>query len=331
MDSFEDRSSIAAYTALAMPLGPGSSELTPTMLAPPRIPARVATVRRQFDARAARFAASAALPREIARRMIERLGYIRLAPHRILDVGCGAAETLSGLNSRYPRAEWIGVDVSERMLQSSASGARAGALRWLRGASAHKVVGDGGRLPIANDSVELLFSNLMLHWHPEPHTVFPEWKRVLKVDGLLMFSCFGPDTLKELRAASMVALPAARPMPFVDMHDFGDMMVASGFATPVMDAEVITLTYASPHALLREVRALGGNPRDDRAQSLPSSRQARDLLSALEAQRAGDGRIRLTFEVAYGHAWKPQPRSAGASTITVDAVRAELASRNRAR
>ncbi len=312
-----------------MPLGPGTSELTPTMVAPPRVPARVTTVRRQFDARAARFSASAALPREIAQRLIERLQYIRLAPRRILDVGCGTAETCRLLLARYPRASWIGLDISERMIgvgDRDAISTRVG--RWLRGTSAHRVVGDGGRLPIAGDSVELVFSNLMLHWHPEPHTVFPEWKRVLKTDGLLMFSCFGPDTLKELRVAA-INLPDARPMPFIDMHDFGDMMVASGFATPVMDAELITLTYASPQELLREVRALGGNPRDDRARFLPSGRQAREMLHALDAQRGDDGRIRLTFEVAYGHAWKPQPIAGRTAAITVEAVRAELASRNR--
>ncbi|MGH6611172.1 MAG: methyltransferase domain-containing protein [Burkholderiaceae bacterium] len=312
-----------------MPLGPGSSELTPTMLTPPRIPARVTTVRRQFDARAQRFAASAALPREITRRMIERLQYIRLDPRRILDVGCGAGNARDDLLARYPKAQWTGADISERMLNSAPAAGWIQRLRSLRG-SAGKVVADGGRLPIAAESIDLLFSNLMLHWHPEPHTVFPEWKRVMTVDGLLMFSCFGPDTLKELRAAAVAALPDARAMPFIDMHDFGDMMVASGFATPVMDAEVITLTYASPQALLREVRALGGNPRDDRRQALPSGRQARNLLSALEAQRGKDGRIALTFEVAYGHAWKPQPKAAG-TTITVDALRAELATRSRAR
>jgi malonyl-CoA O-methyltransferase len=207
-------------------------------------------------------------------------------------------------------------------------------MRWLhrlRGSTGGKVAGDGGQLPIADGTIDLVFSNLMLHWHPAPHTVFPEWKRVMKVDGLLLFSCFGPDTLKELRAAAAAALPHARPMPFIDMHDFGDMMVASGLATPVMDTEVITATYASPLALLREVRALGANPRDDRAQHLPSGRQARDLLSALEAQRTGDGRIALTFEVAYGHAWKAQAKPAGAARVSVDAVRAELASRKRAR
>ncbi|MEP6610185.1 MAG: methyltransferase domain-containing protein [Burkholderiaceae bacterium] len=302
------------------------------MVAPPRIPARVATVRRQFDARAARFGASAALPLEVGRRLIERLQYIRLAPRRILDVGCGAGATRAPLLMQYPNADWIGLDISERMLKAAEKdGMRERAVRWLRGASSHRVAGDGGRLPIADDSVDLVFSNLMLHWHPEPHTVFPEWKRVLKTDGLLMFSCFGPDTLKELRAAAARALPNLRAMPFVDMHDFGDMMVASGFATPVMDAEVITLTYNSPQHLLREVRALGGNPRDDRSQWLPRSSQARALLRALEAQRGDDGRIRLTFEVAYGHAWKPEPKSVGATTITVESVRAQLANRRHPR
>ena len=314
-----------------MPLGPGTSELTPTMIAPPRIPARVATVRRQFDARAERYALCDALPREIARRMIERLQYIRLAPRRILDVGCGAGETRAPLLARYPGSDWIGVDISERMLRSKARNSQSRALGWLRGVSSHRVLGDGGQLPIADASVTLLFSNLMLHWHPEPHMVFPEWKRVLEVDGLLMFSCFGPDTLKELRAAASNAMPGARAMPFVDMHDFGDMMVASGFSAPVMDAEVLTLTYASPRDLLHEVRALGGNPRNDRAQALPSGRRARDLLRQVEAQRADDGRIRLTFEVAYGHAWKPQQKkAAGAATISVEAVREQLASRRQA-
>ncbi|HVG03563.1 MAG TPA: methyltransferase domain-containing protein [Burkholderiaceae bacterium] len=301
------------------------------MVAPPRMPARVVTVRRQFDARSARFGQSAALPREVGRRLVERLQYIRLVPQRILDVGCGAAETRAPLQVQYPRADWIGLDISERMLRAArAGGLRERAVSWLRGNVSHRVAADASRMPFADLSADLVFSNLMLHWHPEPHTVFPEWKRVLKTDGLLMFSCFGPDTLKELRAAAAVALPNFRAMPFVDMHDFGDMMVASGFATPVMDAEIITLTYASPQELVREVRALGGNPRDDRSASLPSGRQARQMLSALSAQRGDDGRIRLTFEVAYGHAWKPASTAPkGVSAIPLEALRAQLAGRNR--
>ena len=122
-----------------MPLGPGTSELTPTMVAPPRIPARVATVRRQFDARAARFGENAALPREVGRRLIERLQYIRLAPHRILDIGCGAGETRAPLLMQYPRADWIGLDISERMLKAAeADQIRTRVGRWLHGASSHR-------------------------------------------------------------------------------------------------------------------------------------------------------------------------------------------------
>jgi malonyl-CoA O-methyltransferase len=201
--------------------------------------------------------------------------------------------------------------------------------RRLRGAADAFAAADAGQLPIADGAVDLVFSNLMLHWHPMPHALFPEWKRVLRTDGLLLFSCFGPDTLKELRSACRTSLPRAQPMPFIDMHDFGDMMLAAGFADPVMDAEVLTLTYRSARDLVSEVRALGGNPRDDRPPGLPSGRQARGLLDALAARRCDDGRIRLTFEVAYGHAWKPAPRVERPAAVPMEAVRAELAKRRR--
>lgn len=264
--------------------------------------------------------------REVGDRLIDRLQYIRLAPRDILDIGCGAGGAMAGLAARYPAAQLTGVDLSEAMLHQRAASLRERLPSWLGGGPPALVVGDAARLPIAGDAVDLVFSNLMLHWHPEPHTLFPEWKRVLRVDGLLLFSCFGPDTLKELRAACRAALPDVRPMPFIDMHDFGDMMVASGFANPVMDAEVLTLTYASARQMLNEVRALGGNPRDDRRPMLPSGRQARSLLDALEARTGDDGRMGLTFEVAYGHAWKPAPRPEAAA-VSVEALRADLARR----
>ena len=198
---------------------------------------------------------------------------------------------------------------------------------WVTGERAPRVCADALHLPLRDSVVDLVFSNLMLHWHPLPHTLFPEWLRVLKTEGLLLFSCFGPDTLMEMRAACLQALPRARPMPFIDMHDFGDMMVAAGFATPVMDAERITLTYATARELLREVRALGGNPRDDRPQGLPGTRAARRLVDALEAQRGPDGRIALTFEIAYGHAWKPVPKANAPTEFSLERLRASLPSR----
>jgi malonyl-CoA O-methyltransferase len=311
-----------------MPLGPGTSDLTPGIVAPPRMQARVETVSRQFDRRAGRMATHDVLLREVGRRLISRLEYIKLAPTRMLDVGCGLGRARSELHAVYPDAEWVGVELSPAMAHRGRDGQRRalGVARWWR-RTPHWVIADGARLPFADETADLVFSNLMLHWHPTPHSVFPEWKRVLRIDGLLMFSCFGPDTLKELRAAVKETLPQARAMPFVDMHDFGDMLVASGFATPVMDVETITLTYPDPRALLAEVRALGASPLDDRWPALPSGRQARRLLDALAARRDSLGRIPLTFEVAYGHAWKPAPRAVGVSKVSLASLRDGLSHR----
>lgn len=309
--------------------GPEISELTPGASPPPRLPSAVATVRRQFERRGPQLARRDVILREVATRMIERLGYIRTAPQLMLDLGCGLGRDRAPLHARYPDARWLGIDLAyanARDGRAEQQRARRGLARW-KARPSEWIVADAGALPVAEASVDLLFCNLMLHWHPVPHTLFPEWKRVLRVGGLLMFSTFGPDTLKELRAAAREALPHAAPMPFVDMHDFGDMMVASGFATPVMDVEVLTLTYSTARELIADARALGGNPRTDRWPALASGPQARCLLAAIEARRGPDGRIPLTFEIAYGHAWKPQPRPPASSGVSLDVVRAELARR----
>jgi malonyl-CoA O-methyltransferase len=307
-----------------MPLGPGTSELTPTVVDPPRMPARIDTVRGQFDRRAARFQGHDAIVREVGRRLIERLDVMCIEPRLIADVGCGVGGTRDALLARCAGAKWVGVDISGAMLARAAPASSLSRLLPWRGPRAHAVCAEAAALPFADGAVDLLFSNLMLHWHPQPHTVFPQWQRVLRVDGLLLFSCFGPDTLAELRRAYAAAGIAARPMPFIDMHDFGDMMVAAGFAGPVMDAEKIRLTYPSPQALLREVAALGGNPRDDRSGGLVGGRQARALLAALDDTRDTQGRITLTFEIAYGHAWKPAPRVRGQASVPLDQLRAQL-------
>lgn len=311
--------------------GPGTASVTPSIVSPPRLPTSIDVVRQQFGRRSVRLAARDILLREVSARMIDRLGYIRLTPRRILDLGCGLGRCRAALLERYAEAEWLGLELSEPLARAGRAeqvSLRRGFSRW-RAAGSEWMVADATKIPLAEGSVDLVFSNLMLNWHPEPHTVFPEWKRALRVDGLLMFSTLGPDTLKELRAAANDALPHAAPMPYVDMHDFGDMMLASGFATPVMDVETLTLTYATARELIADVRALGGNPRVDRWPSLVSSRQAHGLLAALDARRGTDGRIPLTFEVAYGHAWKAAPRAQALSSIPLAAVLSELAQRRR--
>ena len=290
----------------------------------------VPTVRRQFDARAARFADHDALVRESGNRLIERLAVLRHAPARILDLGCGAGRSRAALQARFPEAQVFGADLSEAMLRAdperSGGGGSGGLRRWRAlltrraGPPPWAVCADAGRLPWPDESIDLVFSNLMLPWHPAPHEVIAEISRVLRPGGLVLFSAYGPDTLRELRAACVRAGMAARPMPYVDMHDFGDMLVTAGFETPVTESETLRLTFAGADALLTEVRALGANPRADRARGLPSGRVARALHAELDALRDAEGRIALTFEIAIGHGWKGRPRASatpGVATIAM--------------
>jgi malonyl-CoA O-methyltransferase len=295
-----------------------------------RAPVRSITVQRQFDRRAPRFAAASAIVREVGQRLFERLDYIRHDARAVVELGCGAGEQRDALLGRFAGATWVGIDLSPAMLAQGRADA-PGLTRWLPPSlrprsRALRVCANADQLPLPSGSADCVFSNLMLNWHPAPHQVFPEIARVLREEGLLLFSSFGPDTLRELRQACAAAMPQARPMPFVDMHDLGDMMVAAGFSSPVTDSEVIRLTYGSAHQLLTEVRGLGGNPRDDRPRGLPSGRQARGLIAELEAQLDSDRRIGLTFEITYGLGWKapPRPPVDGTTTISVEALRSQL-------
>jgi malonyl-CoA O-methyltransferase len=309
---------------------PGSTAGGGAAPTPARAPASSATVQRQFDRRAARFAPAAAVVREAGVRLFERLSYIRHDARTVLDLGCGQGAQRAALQRRFPEATWIGVDLSPAMLERDRGAGRPGP-HWLPDAlrprgRALRVCAEAARLPLADASVDCVYSNLMLNWHPAPHRVFPEIARVLREGGLLLFTSLGPDTLRELREACLTSLSHAAPMPFVDMHDLGDMMVAAGFSSPVTDAETLRLTYATPQHLLSEVRALGGNPRDDRHPALPSGRQARALLAALQAQRGADGRIALTFEINYGLGWRAPERAPVSDTtsIPLESLRRQL-------
>ncbi len=279
-------------------------------------PIDIALVRRLFS-RPQRVAEADFLRREIANRMHERLALIKIAPQHMLDAGCGAGADLGLLHTQFPAAALLGLDLSPAMLaQAAAPRPPSGVQRWLSKllpgrAGAALVCADFSQLPLAANSLDLIWSNLALHWHAQPDRVFAEWRRVLRLHGLLMFSCFGPDTFKELRsafAASGVA-QAAPVLPFVDMHDFGDMLVGAGFATPVMDMETLTITYPNADKLLADVRALGGNPLRTRARGLGGRRRWQAVKSALERMRRADGTIGLTIEVIYGHAFRPVARS----------------------
>ncbi|WP_425332991.1 methyltransferase domain-containing protein [Cupriavidus pinatubonensis] len=285
---------------------------SPDAFVPPTRLTRIA-----FDRRSAAFGQLDFLLGEIGRRMQERMEVVRLTPQRALDIGCGHGQGLAGLRARFPDAQIAGLDISGVMLAEAGQRDPQRRPGWVGRLLGKRplfdlVQGDLATLPFAPGSFDLLWSNLVLHWHPEPHRVFPEWHRVTRDDGLVMFSLFGPDTLRELRTAFEEVDTATHTLRFVDMHDIGDMLVHGGWSTPVMDMETLTVTYESPETLLREVQAFGGlraHPALRRA-GLHGRRWHQAVCAALERLRNADGVIPLTFEIVYGHAWKLPPRGA---------------------
>ena len=255
--------------------------------------------RRRFERAAGSYPGAARIESEIGARMLERLDYVKIAPRRILDAGSGPPRR--ALGGRYRGACVIALDFSLAMLRS---GRRR--LDFLRRFPPQPVCGDFGRLPIAAAAVDLVWSNMALHWAADPLAAFGEFHRVLALEGLVMFSTLGPDTLSELRAAA----GEARVHRFADMHDLGDMLVAAGFTAPVMDMERVTMLYADGEALLADLRASGQTcARADRPRGLSGRRFRSALGERLAAQRRG-GPLPVTFEVVYGHAWKAAPRRA---------------------
>ena len=280
----------------------------------------VRQVRRNFARAAAGYEAAAVIQREIASRMLERLDYVKIEPPRVLDLGCGTGSTLAALGERYPRAQLLGADFSEPMLRA-AQGPRS-RLRWLmpflRGPRSSLLAADAGALPIKSGTQGLLWSNLLLHWLGDPLPPLREMHRVLDVGGLLMFSTFGPDTLKELRASFGDGY--AHSLRFIDMHDYGDMLIECGFSDPVMDVELLTVTYPSFDELVQDLRRTGAScALSERRRGLMGRAAWAAARSAYEGLRR-DGRLPVTLEVVYGHAWKAAPKKTtdGASIVRFD-------------
>jgi malonyl-CoA O-methyltransferase len=255
------------------------------------------TARRRFERAARSYAGASRLEAEVGARMLERLDYVKLAPRRILDAGSGPPQRVLG--KRYPKASVVAVDLSLGMLRSARS--------WISFLKRElSVCGDLERLPVAGGAVDLVWSNMALHWVADPAAALRELERVLAPAGLLMFSTLGPDTLRELRQAA----GAARVHEFLDMHDIGDMLVAAGFSAPVMDMEMLTIAYPAADGLLRDLRASGQtSARADRPRGLSGKGFGARLRGAVAAN--------ATFEVVYGHAWKRAPVTETAKTVRV--------------
>lgn len=301
-------------------------------------------VRLQFNRRAARFESNDYLLREVERRMFERLDVVKIAPSKILDLGCGLGAGVIELSRRYPQAEILGLDLSPGMVEAAKKSALPSTeglfSRFMKSMGASQGrrlnfdVADLAKLPSDNESVELLWSNLVFHWLGVPEPALLELYRVAKPGALLMFSAFGVDTLQEIRpasgkrsimppasAAASPPLAVAAPidlMRFRDMHDWGDALVEVGFAEPVMDMERITLSFADPKNLLKDLHQLGGNALGGRRTALSPKSLCADLLLKLESKMDHGEPFKVTFEVIYGHAWVPQKKKRRDGLATIE-------------
>lgn len=255
-----------------------------------------ALARRSFEHAAAGYDEVAVLQREVAQRLLQRLDLVKLQPRRVLDLGCGTGQCIPGLMSRYHAADVVALDIAMPMLSRAR---RRG--RWLR--KPRCVCADAERLPFADASFDLVFSNLMLQWCTDLERVFVELQRVLRPGGLLLFTSFGPDTLGELRDSWAQVDGYTHVNAFEDMHDVGDALLRARFAAPVMDVERLTVTYPDVWRLMRELKQIGAhNVTAGRPRGLTGKRHMQGLVQAYERFRR-DGVLPASYEIVNGHAW----------------------------
>ncbi|KAF0190740.1 MAG: malonyl-CoA O-methyltransferase [Gammaproteobacteria bacterium] len=260
-------------------------------------------VRAAFDRAAATYDEIAVLQREVGERMLERLELVKIEPSYIADIGAGTGRCSAALAKRYRHSQVIALDIAPGML---AEARRRDTLmtRWF--GHKHYLCGDAEALPLADHSVDLVFSNLTVQWCNDLDQTLREFQRVLKPGGLLMFTTLGPDTLKELRHSWMHSDGYNHVNAFYDMHDIGDALVRARMTTPVMDVEHFTLTYPDVMHLMRDLKAIGGhNVTAGRAHGLTGPRRLKAMTAAYEQFRR-DGLLPATYEVVYGHTWAPE-------------------------
>ncbi|WP_372825375.1 class I SAM-dependent methyltransferase [Polaromonas sp.] len=270
-------------------------------------------------------AASPWLHEEVARRMLDRLQWIKLKPQAWLHWGAvrGGLQAHLHLARMYPDSACFVLEAQEDRAQAAIKSIVKPwwhPKRWTVPAVRFEAP------PAA--AVDMLWANMTLHEAADPPALLAQWHQALKVGGFVMFSSLGPDTTRELREIYQALGWPPAGHQLTDMHDWGDMLVQTGFAEPVMDMERITLTYETPERLLQELRELGRNFHPQRFPALRGRAWKARLLRTLQEQlpRQADGRIVLTFEIIYGHAMKAQPKVklSPLSAVSVADMRAML-------
>ena len=267
-----------------------------------------ARVRASFDRAAGTYDAAAVLQTEVRQRMFERLELIKLQPQCVLDAGCGTGHGSELLSQRFPAADVLSLDIAMGMLKKTLA-SRSLIQRLFGRSSRTGICADIEHLPLAGQSLDLIWSNLAIQWCNDLDRAFGEMHRSLRAGGLVMFSTFGPDTLKELRAAASVDAGHVHVSRFIDMHDIGDALVRAGFSAPVLDVEHFVLTYDDVMGVMRDLKAIGAhNAAQGRHRGLLGRGFLEKLTAAYERFRS-EGKLPATYEVVYGHAWKPEPKA----------------------
>ena len=281
-------------------------------------PLDIKAIRQSFDRAAPHYDRYAFLQREVESRLLERIEFQRHQPDMILDLGCGTGSATRMLAAQFEQADVVALDWAPAMLAET--GAREGTDR------VHRLCADMHFLPLATRSVDLIFSSLALQWSYDLPAIFREFRRIMKPDAMLVFTCFGPDTLHELKQAWRAVDDRPHVNDYPDMHDVGDELLAAGFREPVMDAERLTLEYPDVMSLMRELKGIGAhNVASQRAHGLTGKTHLKMMLDAYEQFRRGD-RYPASYEVIYGTAFAPadgQPvktSSGDVATFAVDSI-----------
>jgi len=289
-----------------------------------------ARVRASFGRAASSYDASAVLQKQVRIEMLGRLDLVNINPDVILDAGCGPGAGSHALQNMFKRAQVVSLDFALPMLQINRKDTLFQRFKDLCGFSKPSLVcADIESIPLADASVGLLWSNLAIQWCNDLDSAFQEFHRVLQPEGLLMFTTFGPDTLRELRIATSQAskTPFISVSRFIDMHDIGDALVRAGFSAPVLDVERFTLTYDDVQSVMRDLKSIGAhNATAGRARGLLGRGFLEKLAASYEQFRQGSlqggAKLPATFEVVYGHAWRAQDKpkfEAGVSPVTFKA------------
>lgn len=261
----------------------------------------------------------ALLPHEVARRLVERLNYIKLQPQTIIDLGSGTGFCTQLIQQQYPDATLLAMDLSIEMLSFAKKKATA---------PINYICSDAYQLPLPDHSIDLIVSNLMLPWCDDLKSLFQELHRVIRPDGLLMFATLGPDTLLEMRNSWLQIDNSPHVQQFIDMHDIGDELLRAHFSDPVVDAEKIQLVYPRVELILQDLMQMGSKNRDTtRQKGMMGKSHLKQFYAAYNQYQLADGQFPATCEVIYGHAWRSNIEaganvdSAGNVSISIDHLR----------